>query len=171
MKKKISALLLCGVLAVSLAACGSSDTAEEEHSVEESSKSTALLWDFESLAKEINEATMEEAKQSLDDTGVTYEVTEASDTEAGSITTEEDENGCHLYLAFGSGDGAEAALSTVTYGNDHFYGSVDDMAATGVPLYLIYNYEEDPAESEVANLNGVLEYFEMDLPGLLARDK
>ncbi len=169
MKKKISALLLCGVMAVSLAACGSSETTEEEHSVEESSKSTALLWDFESLAKEINEATMDEARQSLDDTGVTYDVTEASDTEGGSITTEEDENGCHLYLAFASGD--DAALCTVTYGNDHFYGSVDDMAATGVPLYLIYNYEEDPAESEVANLNGVLEYFEMDLPGLLARDR
>ncbi len=196
MRKKIIVILICGLMVVTLAACGSSSKSEEgtedeqmnsgeedwdieeEEAVEEqeeqteynSSEDTALLRCFQNLAKQMDLANYEDVIRYVEDTGIEYDSVEPNIDEMGTVTTENDENGCHLFAAVYPNDSGEYTLCSLSYGNRHFEGSVDDNTHVTEPVYKIYNiYNEEP-NTEVNSLDDVMAYIRDEMPALIAED-
>ncbi len=125
---------------------------------------------FAELAESVGEMTYDEALEYMRDSGLTYDAVEPSADDMGTITTQDDENGCHLYIFVYPDDNDVNIVSTVSYGNDHFSGSADDNMHMDKVSYKTYNIYDEEKSTEVGSLQDVIDYINNEIPALIEED-
>ncbi len=186
MKKRVLSMVLCSMLVMSLAACGSNENSEEqaeepeetEETQEETLEDEEVVEDYDlvnmglpELAEQIGKMTYDEAIEYIEKTGYAYEAIEPSEEDAGNIKTEADEDGFALSLWIYPDDDDNWTLSLVTYGNGNYEGSVSDNYHMENVVYKVYNVYEEEKSKEVASIEDVLAFLNDEVPLLIEEHK
>ncbi len=133
-------------------------------------ETSGLVACFEYLAQNVAIMTYDEAVEYMESTDFAFDTVKPSYDDLGTITSEDDEEGCHIWLAVYPDDSGEYTIYDVSYGNGHFEGSVSDNTHVTAPVYEIYNtYAEEP-RTEVESLDDVISYIINEMPELIEED-